>query len=141
LKERLALVTPRHPAPIELNLGPLPVDVINRTLGHDLEPGDVIFSSSAQKHAFARHPDDFGKCLPHVGPIVGRPDFLGDDFKNTGAIELVSRVPILGSGVLVAVLIVPDRNRCYRVKSCYPVGYSKIEGRRQSGRLIIPQWK
>lgn len=134
------MVTPKHPAPIELNLGPLPVDAINRTLGYDLEPGDVIFSSSAQKHAFGRHPDDFAKCLPHVGPIVRRPDFLGDDFKNSGAIELVSRIPALGSGVLVALLVTPDDKGCYRIKSCYPVGYSRIERRRQSGRLIIPQW-
>ena len=132
------MTKPKHPAPIELNLGPLPVDEINRTLGHDLEPGDVIFSSAAQRHAARSHPDDFPKCLPHVGGVVQRPDFLGDDFKNDG-IELVSRIPALGGGLLVALVIERDKAGNYNVASCYPVGNSKIENRRQNGRLIIPK--
>lgn len=129
---------PKHPAPVELNLGPLPVEQINRTLGHDLEPGDVIFSSGAQRHAAKSHPEDFPKCLPHVGGVVSSPDYLGDDFKNDG-IELVSRIPALGGGLLVALLVEPDANGNYSVLSCYPIGSTKIENRRQKGRLIIPK--
>jgi hypothetical protein len=98
----------------------------------------VIFSSAAQAHAARRHPDDFPKCLPHVGGVVARPDFLGGDFKNDG-IELVARIPALGGGLLVALLVEPDRLGNYNVVSCYPIGNSKIENRRQNGRLIIPK--
>ncbi|WP_365829715.1 hypothetical protein [Brevundimonas sp.] len=134
------MTKPKRPAPLELNLGPLPVDEINRTLGHDLDPGDVIFSSAAQTHAARRHPEDFPRCLPHVGGVVSNPDFLGDDLKNDG-IELVARIPALGGGLLVALLVEPDANGNYNVLSCYPVGNAKIENRRQNGRLIIPKRK
>lgn len=127
--------------PPDLFLGPLPVDAINRTLGHDLEPGMVVFTGAAQLHAFRRHQTEFQKCLPHVGGTVEKPDFLGDDFKNEGKIELVARVQALGGGLLVALVIEPDEQGQYLVASCYPVSQKKIEGRRENGFLIIPKWK
>lgn len=127
--------------PPDLLLGPLPVDAINRTLGHDLAPGDVIFTGAAQAHAFKHHQAEFQKCLPHVGATVGKPDFLGDDFKNVGKIELIARVPALGGGLLVALIIEPDASGCYGVASCYPISQKKIEGRREKGYVQIPKWK
>jgi hypothetical protein len=124
-----------------LELGPLPADAINRTLGHDLESGNVILSVAAQRHALRRHPEEYAKCMPHIASAVSRPDFLGDDFKNHGKIELVVRVPALGGGLLVAVVIEPDGDGNYNVSSFYPVSAAKIENRRQKLHLKPPQWK
>ena len=126
---------------MDLILGPLPVDAINRTLGLEMEAGEVIFSAAAQAHAYRSHSDDYPKCVPHVGLVVERPHYLGDDLNNPGKIELVSRVPALGGGLLVALTIEMDADGRYNVCSCYPIGEKKIENRRQSGHLIIPKWK
>ena len=125
----------------DLLLGPLPSDAINRTLGLELEPGEVVLSSAAQRHALRSHPKDFARCLAHVGPVIIRPHYLGDDFKNHGKIELVARVAALGSGLLVAIIVEPIADGRYAVASFYPVGERKIENRRQSGHLKIPRWK
>ncbi len=131
----------KKPTYVDLHLGPLPVEAINRTLGHELEPGDVIFTAAAQAHAYRSHRSDFPRCLPHVGAVAITPQFLGDDFKNLGKIELVARVPSLGSGVSVALVIEPDANGRYNVCSLYPVSYRTIENRRQDGHLIITKWR
>jgi hypothetical protein len=131
----------KKPALVDLVLGPLPTDAINRTLGLDLEPGDVIFTVAAQAHAFRSHPDDFPRCLPHVGPVVEKPSYMGDDFKNPGKIELVTKIAALGSGLLVAIVVELDEHGRYNVSSLYPIGGKKIENRRQSGHLKIPKWK
>lgn len=81
----------------------LPADAINDTLGTELEPGEVVFSIPAQRHALRQHPDDFARCLPHVGGVVTGPLYVGDDFRSPGKIELVSCLPVLGGGLLVAV--------------------------------------
>lgn len=128
---------PKKPAFVDLHLGPLPVHVINKTLGLELEPGDVVFSSGAQRHAFRSHPGDFGNCLPHVGGVVTKPAYLGDDFKNPGKIELVARIPAMGSGLLVALVIEPDADGRYQVASMYPISARKIENRRQAQHLQI----
>jgi hypothetical protein len=126
---------------VDLILGQLPVDAINRTLGLELDSGEVIFSIAAQAHALRKHPKDYPKCLPHVGPVVEKPHYIGDDFKNPGNIELVSRVPALGGGLLVAIVVQPDADGRYGVVSCYPISEKKIENRRQGGHLAIPKWK
>lgn len=81
--------------------------MLNRTLGFDLEPGEVIFTAGAQQHALKRHPDDFAKRLPHLGQAIANPSFVGDDFRNDGGFELVVRVAALG-GVLVAMGVERD---------------------------------
>jgi len=119
----------------ELILGQLPADAINGTLDTELEPGEVVFSIPAQKHAMRRHPDDFARCLPHVGGVVTGPLYVGDDFRNPGKIELVSRLPVLGGGLLVAVALERDDAGRYHVASVYPVSQSKIDTRRRAGTL------
>ena len=126
---------------VDFMLGPLPVDSINRTLGHDLSPGDVIFTVAAQRHVLRNHPEDYPRCLPHVRNVVQHPHYLGDDLKNPGKIEMVSRVPALGTGLLVALVIEPDAHGRYGVSSCYPISEKKIENRRQKGFLIISKTK
>lgn len=128
----------RKPRITDLVLGPLPVDKINKALGLELEPGDVVLTVGTQRHALKRHPSDYARCQPHVGGVVIDPSYIGDDFENPGKIELVARVPAIGSGLLVAVLVEPNVDGNYVVTSFYPISERTIENRRQNGRLIIP---
>lgn len=127
----------KHNAPVDLVLGALPTKLIFETLGIELENGLVVFSAAAQIHASRRHPAEFPQCLPFVGDIVTSPLYLGDDARNPGKIECISRVPSLGSGVLVALSLEPDEKGRYHVTSIYPIGYSKIEARRSAGYLKV----
>ena len=145
---QLAAVTIAPPPPfvnpaamakfVDLVLGELPVDAINRTLALELEPGEVVFRAAGQAHAQKRHPDDFARCIPHVGAVALQPHYIGDDFRNPGKIELVGRVVGIG-GMLVAVAIEPDANGRYAVCSVYPVSERTIENRRQAKTLHIPK--
>jgi phage-Barnase-EndoU-ColicinE5/D-RelE like nuclease3 len=114
---------------VQLHLGPLPIDIINATLSMELEPGPVVFSAPAQQHAYRRHPEDFQNCLPFAGSVVANPLMVGDDYRNPGKIELVSRVQSLGSGLLVAIAVEMDPLGQYHVTSLYPISYAKIERR------------
>ena len=116
--------------PSSLELGPLPTGTIEATLGIELESGKVVFTVSSQKHCRSSHSSDFLRCLPHVGSVVSNPMYLGDDFKNHGKIELISRIAAIGEGLLVAVEITRDPTGCYRIASMYPVSQAKIDSRR-----------
>jgi hypothetical protein len=120
----------------ELVLGPLPADTINKTVGTELEPGDVVLSRAAQAHAARRHPVEYPLCLPHLATVVGDPLYIGDDLKNSG-IELIGRIQTVGSFVLVAVTMTRDKRGRYNVCSFYPVSREKIENRRKRGFVKV----
>lgn len=125
----------KHNIPPELKLGPLPVEMVFRTLQLDLDAGEVVFSGAAQIHASNRHPEDYAACLPYAGAIVTNPLYIGEDAKNPGKIEFIARPATYAQGILVAVVIEPDGNGNYHVASIYPLGAKKIENRRRSGYL------
>lgn len=127
---------PKKTKPLDLILGPLPVEQINRALGLELEQGNVILSAGAQKHAQRRHPEDYARCQPHLAAVATGPLYVGNDFINDGKIELVSRVVALGGGMLVAVCIEPDEAGNYAVASFYPISEKTIENRRQANHLV-----
>jgi len=124
-----------------LQFGPFPVEIVEATLSIEAEPGPVVFTVSNQKHALKSHPNDFARCLPYVGSVIANPMYLRDDVRNAGKIELISRVPALGSGLLVAVEVQQDEQGRYRVASMYPVSQKKIDNRRQAGTLLIAKRK
>jgi hypothetical protein len=124
---------PTAPRFVQLQLGELPATCINRTLGLELEAGLVVFAQNAQLHAYRRHPDDFARCLPFIGAVVANPLYVGDDFRNPGKIELISRVPSLGSALLVALTIERDAVGQYHVASFYPISEDRILGRIKKG--------
>ncbi len=121
---------------VDLELGELPVEYINASLGLELDPGPAILSGVASKHAEKHHPDDYAICLPHIAGILARPLYIGDDFKNRDNIELVGRIPTISSHILVAVKIVPDGEGRYRVASFYRISQQKVERRKASGHLV-----
>ncbi|OAI30226.1 hypothetical protein A1351_09465 [Methylosinus sp. R-45379] len=113
----------------------MPVKIINRVLELELEPGVVILSRGAQRHAFRQHGEDYAKCQPHVSSIVAEPLYIGDDFKNHGKIELVGRVIAAEIIVLVAVNIERDRHGRYHIASFYPISEEKVQNRKRKGHL------
>src|SRR5260370_36827660 len=125
-------VRKRPPKQPELVLGPLPTDTSNKTIGTELEPGDVVFSRAAQAHAARRHPLEYPHCLPHLAKVICDPLYIGDDHKNSG-IELIGRIPAVNSFVLVAIEVTKDRRGRYNVRSFYTVSKAKVDGRRQRG--------
>src|SRR6266540_3841336 len=88
-----------------LLFGDIPVDAIRFTLGIELDAGEVTMSANAQRHAARRHPNDYGRCLPCVSSVIASPLYLGDDFRNGGAVEFVGRPLRLGHPLLIAVEI------------------------------------
>lgn len=124
---------PKQP---DLILGPLPVDIINRTLGTELEEGNVILTRGAQRHAYQRHPEDYPKCSPHLAAVITDPRYIGDDFSNTG-IEIIGNVAVIGSLVLVAVEIIPDEQGRYHINSFYMISDKKAQKRRERGFLKV----
>lgn len=126
---------------VDLPLCPMPIEVINATLELELEPGGVLLSRSAQVHALSRHPDEYPLCFPHVASVIANPLYIGDDFNNGGSIELIGRVPALGSFMLVAVTVTLDGNGLYNVCSFYPIGEKKIQARRARGFLRVAALK
>lgn len=131
----------RGPRIVELPLCPMPIETINLTMEMELEPGDVVLSKGAQVHALSRHPDEYPLCLPHVAAVVANPLYVGDDFKNPGSIELIGRVPAIGSFMLVAVTIARDEAGRYNVCSFYPITDKKIQPRRERGFLRVARHK
>lgn len=127
--------------PVDLPLCPMPVEVINATMETELEPGAVVLSRSAQRHARTRHPEEYAMCLPHVAAVVADPLYVGDDFKNPGSIELIGRVPAIGSFMLVAVTVERDAAGQYNVCSFYPITEKKIQPRRERGFLRVARQK
>lgn len=124
-----------------IDFGPLPHELVNDTLGYELEPGEVGMSANAQRHALERHQDEFWDCRPHIADIIARPLYLGDDFRNSGKIEFVGRPASLGTPLLIAVVITPDAHGRYNIASFYPVSEAKVQSRTEKGFLKIARRK
>lgn len=127
----------RHQKISDIPLGPLPVELINRTLKLELEVGEVILTGSHQVHASRRHPDDYARCLPHLAEVIANPAYLGDDFDNPDSFELIGMAHVPGEMILIAIKFEPDETGCYQVASFYPVSAKKIQNRRERGFLRI----
>jgi hypothetical protein len=122
---------------VDLILGPLPHEAINRALGLDLVPGEVVLTKATQKHVISGHPADYPVLLPHVAAVVLTPMYAGDDHRNGDGFELIGRIAVLNQPLLVAILLKCDDAGRYRVKSFYPVTDAKIQGRKDKGFLKI----
>jgi hypothetical protein len=112
-----------------IDLGALPVDDINQALGLEFEPGEVVFSVPAQKHALKEHPNEFMTCLPFAGLTVRDPTYAGEGFRNPGKIELIRRVPHPmpeREALLVAIATTRDEHGHYPVCSIYPIPQSTL---------------
>lgn len=126
---------PPHIKHRNIALGPLPIDAINKALGLELDPGELVLKPSAQAHAAKRHPEEYPVILPHLPEVLASALYVGDDHHNSGKIELIGRIQDLDQFILIAVLIEVDAKGFYSVTSFYPVSQQKIQGRREKGFL------
>lgn len=119
--------------------GVMPDDEIFRTLGIELDPGDVKFSAPAQRHAHRRHPADVPLIIPHLSQIISAPTYLGDDFRNSGKIELVGRISTApGKAALIALTVEKDEtDGFYHICSSYLITQSELDKKRDKGILKI----
>jgi hypothetical protein len=123
-----------------IELGPLPVDMINATLGTELEPGLVRLSRTAHKHVAKDHADDYLVCMPALPQAIAAPTFIGQDPTHRSNFVLVKRVGLAdGRAVLVAIGLEVDRNGFYAVRTSYLVPQKTIDVRRAARRLMIPR--
>lgn len=123
-----------------LDLGYLPTEIINRTLGIELEPGPVHMNRLAHRHAAEAHPDDYPICRQHIAEVIRDPTFIGQAPKHRENIELLRRLrEPPGSAVLVAVSLGLDESGRYRVRSCYLVTEDQIGRKRQKGHIHLAQ--
>jgi len=118
-------------------LGHLAVDVINRTIGTELQPGLARLSSKAHRHVQVDHPEDYALCLRFIETVVLDPSFIGQAPKHGQNFELLRRIPGNGGdATLVAVKMEPDERGDYRVVSFYRVTARELEIKRGKGRIL-----
>lgn len=125
-----------------LDLGPLPVDLVDEALGTELMPGRVRLSRTAHRHMATDHPADYPACIAHIAATVAMPTFIGQSPGHSRNFEMIRRVgPTNGPAVLVAIGLEPDGLGDYRVRSCYLIEARKVEDRRLKGivRAVTPK--
>ena len=126
--------TPRYKA---VDLGPLPVDAINKALGTELEAGEARLSATAHKHMAEDHASDYVACIAALPSAIVGPTFVGQAPEHTRNFEIIRRVPRPDrKSVLVAVCMEPDDRGAYRVVSCYLIDSADVDARRAAGRLV-----
>jgi hypothetical protein len=134
----LEKILPRGPKLYKLRPGNFPDNIVHKTLGIEVEPGEVIFSVPAQNHANRNHPGDAALIIPHLSQVIEDPMYVGDDFNNVGKIELVRMIPnSVGQSAfaLVAVTVEMDSKGFYNICSSYLITQSEVDKKRNKGIL------
>lgn len=124
----------------QLSLGPLPVDMINRTLNTHLEPGEVRLSAAAHKHIARDHPEDYALVMTEIQNAVRSPNFIGQAPKHGQNFEMIRRTKgSNNSVVLIAIGLDVDDQGDYRIKSAYTIKSESLDQRRKSGHVMTPK--
>jgi hypothetical protein len=130
-------VPPPKPYPA-IDLGLLPVDLVNSTLGTELEPGHARLSRTAHRHMAEDHPTDYPVCITEIARAIATPTFIGQAPEHGRNFEMIRRIGRAdGSVVLVAIGLEPDDHGDYSVRTCYLLEAFKVEERRRQGRLRL----
>ena len=127
---------------LAIDLGPLPVDLINDALGTDLEPGHARPGEAAHRHMAVDHPADYPVCIAEIEAVIASPPFIGQAPRHNRNFEMIRRAGRAdGSAVLAAVGQEPDNRGDYGIRTCYLPEAEKLEERRQKGwiRMVVPR--
>lgn len=127
---------------VALRLGPLDVQLINRTLQTDLAPGELYLSRQAHWHIAKDHPDDYDTCMAALYRVGQSPGLIGQAPNHSDNFELVIRFRSKDPEqeyVLIAVGLEVDESGLYRIKTAYRLPERTITTRRSAGRLHLPQ--
>ncbi|MCP1236497.1 hypothetical protein NKW55_07730 [Gluconobacter kondonii] len=122
-------------------LGPLNVEIINRTIETDLLPGDLYLSKQAHWHIAKDHPEDYDACMRAIRCAAERPGLIGQSPKHGDAFEIIVRFRATSSPqlfTLIAIGMERDERGVYRIKSSYSIAETAVENRRRNGHLKIP---
>ena len=119
-----------------LDLGPLPAELVGRMLHCELIAGVVHFSAANQDHAFARHGEEFRRCLPHVEATIIAPDYIGQSPHHPVEFEMVRAMAGNSVFTLVAVTLGVDDVGRYSIQSVYPIGRGIVERRLRKRHLF-----
>jgi hypothetical protein len=60
-----------------IDLGPLPVGLINDAVGTEPEPGHARLSKAAHLHMVIDHPTDYPVCIAAIVAVIASPTFIG----------------------------------------------------------------
>lgn len=120
-----------------LNLGPLPVDRINRTAGWQLLAGDVTVSKIAHEHIALAHPIEYADIMAALPGLIANPAFLGQDPSHPHAFYLVDALTTaVGAFAMVAIGFRRSTGGTYKVASAYGLKATQFSGRVKAQRLI-----
>jgi hypothetical protein len=127
----------------QILLGPLPVDLINATLGTELEPGDAIITSRAHRHIATDHADDYVAVMAYINVLISNPTYIGQSPRHGSEFEMVRRVIVPGGNEIILAGINLTRNDFgnYNVHSAYRLTEEKVTKRILSRHLCIPKRK
>ena len=119
-------------------IGLFPSALVNRVLGLETEPREVVLSGRADQHVREKHSEDHVLIRPVLQDIIEQPLYVGQAPRDTkGNIVFVSRLSSpIGVG-LVVVKVVLDKNGHYRIASFYRIKESDVENRRSKGYLRL----
>lgn len=120
-----------------INLGPLPVDRINRTIGTTLLPGKVTVSKIAHQHIAVDHPNEYADIMAALPGLIANPAFIGQDPAHPHAFYLVDALQTaVGSFALVAIAFTRSKGGTYKVASAYGLKATQFTGRVKAGRVV-----
>jgi hypothetical protein len=126
-------------------LGPLPVDLISRTLDldWDMEAGDAILTAQAKKHIADRHSEDFAIVMRYLDVVIENPTYIGQSPHHADAFEMVRRITVEGGTEVILAAVSLKRNGFgnYSVHSAYCLKEETVTARVQRGHLLAPKRK
>jgi hypothetical protein len=127
----------------QLLLGPLPVELINATLGVDLEPGDAILTARAHRHIAKDHAEDYATVMTYIQVLISSPTYIGQSPHHGEAFEMVRRVivPNREEIILAAINLTRNDHGNYNVHSAYRLKEHQVTRRIQLGHLYNPKRK
>ncbi len=118
----------KHPL---ILLGPLPIDLINRTLATELEPGDAILTAVAHRHIAKDHSGDYALVIANLRLVISQPTYIGQSPNHGAAFEMVRRLAVPGGdeSSLAAVNMIRNDFGNYNVHSAYRLTEEKVTAR------------
>jgi hypothetical protein len=127
----------------QILLGPLPVELINATIGTELEPGGAILTSRAHRHIARDHAEDYAVVMAYIRVLIAAPTYIGQSPHHGEGFEMVRRVIVPGETEIILAGINLTRNEFgnYNVHSAYRLTEEKVTGRIHRGHLLFPKKK
>lgn len=124
-----------------VQLGPIPSDLINRTIGTELEPGEAVLSAQAHRHIAEDHAADYPLVIANLQIVISEPSYIGQSPKHSDNFELVRQiwVPKGRQAILAAVKMTKNEFGNYNIVSGYCLEEEKVTKRILKGHLVLPK--